>query len=149
MSEREKVIKALECCRRGFCFSCPYNDGVDENVECKQRWADDTISLLKAQEPRVMTADEMIEAVKTNEAVYVEESPEGSSQHCFWGLVVEGCDPPQDGGYNYPGGVLFNVINAHEDMWDGDFYGLNSPLGWRCWTAKPTEEQRKAVKWDG
>lgn len=20
--------------------------------------------------------------------------------------------------------------------------------GWRCWTSKPTEEQRKAVKWD-
>ena len=51
MDDLGKVIKALECCRRGFCFSCPYNDGVDENVECKQRWADDTISLLKAQEP--------------------------------------------------------------------------------------------------
>lgn len=49
---REKVIKGLECCRRGFCFSCPYNDGVDENVECKQRWADDAISLLKAQEQK-------------------------------------------------------------------------------------------------
>lgn len=50
MADREKVIKGLECCRRGFCFSCPYNDGVDENVECKQRWADDALSLLKAQE---------------------------------------------------------------------------------------------------
>lgn len=26
-----------------------------------------------------------------------------------------------------------------------DSYGRK----WRCWTAKPTEEQRKAVKWDG
>ena len=48
----EKVIKGIECCRRGFCFSCPYNDGVDENTECKQKWADDAISLLKTQEPQ-------------------------------------------------------------------------------------------------
>ena len=108
---------------------------------------ENALSLLKAQGPRVMTAYEMIEAVKTNEAVYVEEIPEGRSQHCFLGLVVEGCDPPQDGGYNYPGGVLFNVINAYEDMWDGNFYGLNSPLGWRCWTSRPMDEQREATQW--
>ena len=52
MADREKVIKGLECCRRGFCFSCPYNDGVDENTECKQKWADDALELLKAQEPK-------------------------------------------------------------------------------------------------
>jgi len=50
---REKVIKGIECCRRGFCFSCPYNDGVDENTECKQKWADDVLSLLKAQEEEI------------------------------------------------------------------------------------------------
>lgn len=149
MPDLEKVIKWLEHCGSAdMCDKCPYlvKDIENEGDGC-QMFAD-ALALLKAQEPRVMTADEMIEAVKTNEAVYVEESPEGSSQHCFWGLVVEGCDPPQDGGYNYPGGVFFNVINAHEDMWDGDFYGLNSPLGWRCWTSRPTDEQRKAVKWD-
>lgn len=157
MADLEEVIKALECCVspvfKGFPYQSHIADKGCEVIECPYRddcdqLLLDALELLKAQEPRVMTADEMIEAVKTNEAVYVEESPEGSSQHCFWGLVVEGCDPPQDGGYNYPGGVLFNVINAHEDMWDGDFYGLNSPLGWRCWTEKPTEEQRKAVKWE-
>ena len=51
MVDLENVIRGLECCRRGFCFSCPYNDGIDENVECKQKWADDALSLLKAQEP--------------------------------------------------------------------------------------------------
>lgn len=58
MTDREKVIKGLECCRRGFCFSCPYNDGVDENTECKQRWADDALSLLKAQEVPDINAGE-------------------------------------------------------------------------------------------
>lgn len=45
-----KAIKGLECCRRGFCFACPYNDGVDGNTECKQKWADDVLALLKEQE---------------------------------------------------------------------------------------------------
>ena len=45
------AIKGLECCRRGFCFACPYNDGIEENTDCKQRWADDGLFLLKAQEP--------------------------------------------------------------------------------------------------
>lgn len=54
MPDREKVIKGLECCRRGFCFACPYNDGIVESTECKQRWADDALALLKAQEPRVV-----------------------------------------------------------------------------------------------
>jgi len=51
MADQEKVIKGLTCCRNGFCFSCPYNDGVDGNVDCKQKWADDALELLKAQEP--------------------------------------------------------------------------------------------------
>lgn len=48
----EKAIQGLECCRNGFCFACPYNDGVDENTECKQKWVDDALALLKAQEPQ-------------------------------------------------------------------------------------------------
>ena len=51
MADREKVIKGLECCRRGFCFACPYNDGIDESNGCKQTWANDALELLKAQEP--------------------------------------------------------------------------------------------------
>lgn len=49
MTDVEKVIKGIECCRRGFCFACPYNDGVDDNVDCKQILADDTLELLKRQ----------------------------------------------------------------------------------------------------
>ena len=49
MPDLETVINGLECCRRGFCFACPYNDGVDENTDCKQKWADDALALLKQQ----------------------------------------------------------------------------------------------------
>ena len=52
MADLEKVLKGLKCCRNGFCFACPYNDVVDDNVDCKQKWADDALALLKAYKRR-------------------------------------------------------------------------------------------------
>lgn len=57
MTDREKVIKALECCT-GYCceeIGCPYFDTEDD---CEEKWRDDAITLLKAQEPLVMTWEE-------------------------------------------------------------------------------------------
>lgn len=102
--------------------------------------------ILNRAEPRVLTREEMIEGVKEHRAVFVEESPEGAGARCFWGLIECGFEPPEHG-YNYPGGVEFNVVDTSQDMWDGDLYGMNSVLGWRAWTAEPDEEQRKAMPW--
>ena len=102
--------------------------------------------ILYRAEPRVLTRDEMIQGVEDHIPVFVEESPEGSEPRCFWGLIECGFEPPEHG-YNYPGGVDFNVVDTSQDMWDGDFYGMNSTLGWRAWTSEPGEEQRKAVPW--
>lgn len=157
MIDQEKVIKGLELCRYDpdpgmplksevSCDICPY---WDDTYGCRMNdMFDDAIALLKAQEPRVLTPEEMQAAAKNRDAVYVEESPEGSYARCFWGLVVDGIEPPKDGGYNYPGGVLFNVVDASDNMWDGDLYGLKTPLGWRCWDKRPTEEQREATPWN-
>lgn len=113
-------------------------------------YIDDALALLKEQEAHVMSREEMIEAGKNHDAIYVEDG----AGRCFWGLAVEGIEPPKDKPYNYPGGVLFNAINADEDMWDGDFYLMCDaevkphPMGWRAWNKKPTDERRKTVKWD-
>ena len=104
-----------------------------------------TVALLKEQQPHVLTWDEMVEAGKNHEAVYLEEH-ENAYQKRFWGIAVEGIEPPERG-YNYPGGTQFNVVDADDDMWDGDLYGLDTTLGWRAWNRKPTEEQMKAVPW--
>ena len=49
MIDIEKVIKGLELCKIGRCDSrCPYNN---INVGCKKQLADDTLALLKEQEP--------------------------------------------------------------------------------------------------
>lgn len=102
--------------------------------------------ILHRAEPRVLTREEMIEGVKDHRAVFVEEAPASAEPRCFWGLIECGFEPPEHG-YNFPGGVEFNVVDTSQDMWDGDLYGLNSSLGWRAWTAEPSEELRKAVLW--
>jgi hypothetical protein len=52
MTEREKVIKGLECCD-GYCddeTGCPYFDEL-EPFDCQEQLRADAIALLKAQEP--------------------------------------------------------------------------------------------------
>ena len=110
------------------------------------RTLDNAISLIK---PHILDFEDMIEAGKNGDAVYVEESPQNSYRRCYWAIAVEGIEPPKDGGYNYPGGVQFNTVDADQNMLDGDLYWLNSPLGWRAWSGKPTEEQMQKEGWGG
>ena len=64
MTEREKVIKGLECCSTfdsyGFplCEECPYaDDGTCHELDQLHR---DAFSLLKAQEPNWISVDERL-----------------------------------------------------------------------------------------
>lgn len=62
MTEREKVIKGLECCEKKVCIfrdtekDCPYwelcGEYDDAFKDCTTALAKDAIALLKAQEPR-------------------------------------------------------------------------------------------------
>lgn len=61
MTDREKVIKGLECCNGilGCGGGCPYwldKRGCSETLEA------DALALLKAQEPRVLTKEELPDA---------------------------------------------------------------------------------------
>ena len=134
------------------CDTCPYSrratgdNSISNSAGCLNRLHIDALELLKEQNPHVLTWDEMVEAGKNHEAVYLEEH-ENAYQKRFWGIAVEGIEPPKRG-YNYPGGTQFNVVDADDDIWDGDLYGLDASLGWRAWNRKPTEEQMKAAKWN-
>ena len=111
MPDREKVMLALEHHKRtAVCNGCPYA-GDDDTTEGYCPVYDDVIALLREQEPRVMTLDELTE-------IYVE----------FKGNAC----PVRLTNFD-----LQKIIMYADD-------GIC-----RLWTAKPTDEQREAVKWDG
>ena len=143
MADREKVIQHFsDCC-----------DIAEENgngwVFVRTDVLYEAIDLLKAQEPRVLTREEVF-GDKIVEAKY-EAAEDGSfpagitlKTATFNGLVdVQGYDS-KDG---LTVCAEFSDDPMDEDMvvWRPvDDYGKT----WRCWSARPTDEQREAVKWD-
>jgi len=131
MTDREKVIKGLECCilrnpdDHARCSQCSYGGN------CVNRLKMDALALLKAQEPRVMTLEE-VKAAKDDD-IYLEISTRTDEIPYITAATLDGVGIK---------GVTFYCSHF-------DFVAYNRRLyGWRCWAARPTDDQRKAVKWD-
>ena len=127
MTDREKVIKGLECCIEisVMCWDnpkCPYNGYND----CMSIMTRDALALLKAQEPRVMT---LKEAKSASGYVIVQ------SRTCN---ILE-LQLIKDG-FVYDS---IAVPIAVDDLW---WEGYNKY--WRLWTSVPTDAQREATPWN-
>lgn len=150
MPDLEKVIAGLECCqtKEGTSYTeceaggCPYRY---EGVDCMTKLHQNALALLQEQEPRVMTMEE-VEAYKG--FVWVEFQSRTAARNTTLSLecvTVRATD-------NFPDSFILATdsgIAWTRDRCDynaGIWFGTNS--GWRCWTARPTDEQRKAVAWD-
>lgn len=141
MTDREKVIRGLEChATKGFvaCQDCPYypdeliyeDDDDMEGTICEEKLAADALALLKEQEARVMTENEA--ECDCPDCVYFETrtgwlecaiKDEGESDRYF-GVFVYGCNEW--------------FMRSYEE------YGKT----WRCWTSRPTPEQMRETKWE-
>ena len=94
----------------------------------------DAIALLKAQEPRVMTLEEVIER-KDSDAVWVE--------HMDGDMIVQ------------PAVLLPSFLDTDKDCihfassWrtGGSYSRRSYGTKWRCWTSRPTDAQREAEPW--
>lgn len=139
MPDREKVLKGLECCLVSEeyyqCEKCPYRATEDERKVID--WCchlgelrKDALELLKEQEPRVLTLGE-VKAFDYDYCYLEEERMPGKEYRGVCGRYKVTC-------ITWPSITQMRI--ARKD----DTYGKS----WRCWTAKPTDEQRKAVKWD-
>lgn len=138
MTEREKVIKGLEYHLKELtvgktCYECPY---FGDNP-CEIQLIANAITLLKEQEPRVLTIEEVAckphkEWLWFEENVYghIEESAMVCAQIYAFGDSWIAVDVPSQ---------------THDETieFDNEHYGKT----WRCWSAKPTEEQREATPW--
>lgn len=128
MTDREKVIRGLECCTNAEkdCDKCPI--GLD--FGCGLKLKADALALLKAQEPRVMTYDELatfdgaflIELFDISQLDWVFFFDTDTKSDAIW---VEGFD-----------GERYAVYR--ED------YGTYT----RCWIYRPDEKMRAETPWD-
>lgn len=143
MTKVEKVRKGLKCCifsdEEGECLDeCPYHDDCWE-TDCELGYTlkKDVLELLKAQEPRVISLDELNTTSGAGWLeVWLEGDPdEGMKEEkflieCGW---CKGNYITDDGDFS-----IADYIQTH----------YNKKYGIRIWTAKPTDEQREAVRWD-
>lgn len=136
MADIKKVIIGLEhCADRRFCNDfCPYSDIIrDQNRgmdECVSALAKDALELLKEQEARVMTLDE-VKAFDWDYCYLEEERLTGKEYRAVCGDYALIC-------------ITWPCIASMRIQHGDDSYGRK----WRCWSAKPTDEQRQAVKWE-
>lgn len=87
------------------------------------------LELLKAQEPRVMTLEEAKDSAGKDMFLEIISCPEEPSY-----ITAATLD-----------GVGRTGVTFYHNTFDFCRYNKEQ-YGWRCWTSRPTEEQRKAVK---
>ena len=104
--------------------------------------------LLTAQQPRVLTLEEMKSLSTANDEalsdmdmtfVWLEEA----DGHLNITRPTYGFNP--EWGNEYDSFYVYYIGTDIGSRWQSCDYGKT----WRCWTARPTDEQRKAAKWDG
>lgn len=126
MPDREAVIRSLincmsdeyECSDKCQYFFMPNG--------CVYSLMMDAAQLLKEQEPRVLTIEEV---TGDDECWFEHRNGTCGYAKCFMHKASQT--------------VEINCI-----MSNPEFITLNSFMKlWRCWSAKPTDEQRRAVKW--
>lgn len=117
--KRESVIKEFKDNYR------PYSPGYAHALV--RNWAvRDAIDLLKAQEPRVMTLEEIPDAVFGWMEMFGQIIP----------CVLEDVYADDTVGFA-------NIEDGHDYMCASD-YGKT----WRVWTSRPSDEQREATPWE-
>ena len=107
---------------------CPYKGQCDDGGYYYSKAIEDAISLLKEQEPRVMTPTEAY----TANFVYVE----------FDGVITPALRTSNEREGHRESYFATQQLDGAWMRWDD--YGIT----WRCWTSRPTKEQQDRVKWD-
>jgi hypothetical protein len=142
MIDREKVICDLQILRTWCAVDPIYGIGLTCR-ECEKAvgWLDDVLELLKAQEPRVLTLEEVRSKQTKAIPVWKETKSKNKALYAGWVLAYE-----VQTGQGITGDCLGMAEPSGRMVW----YKL-SDYGktWRCWNKRPTEEQREAVKWNG
>ncbi|MCR4622087.1 MAG: hypothetical protein K5663_08405 [Clostridiales bacterium] len=132
MTDFEKVVKGLEAHigEHKTCLFCPYTS--IEGATCMTQLLKDALTLIREQQPGVIRFNE----IDNYEVLYLEVkgvttedglAPWVKTRNGYWfSPLICGKSQPE-----------MKLATEKE-------YGSIA----RCWTARPTDEQREAVKWD-
>lgn len=135
MVDREKVIRGLEWCIKldgnGCSLECPYLAG---KKPCPNVMLRDALALLKEQEPHVLTLEELRDVGQVWEIsappyLWLDKNRSIYNTISFWCAWRD----------------IYEMIHGRHDKYTDENYGSE----WRCWTARPTEEQTRDTKWEG
>ena len=156
MEQFEKVCKGLECCvlrdpddhRR--CGECPYNPHAISNEPCANGLKFNALALILQQQERIKE----LEATQTARVMTLEEvkkhyslPPVVLDDLCWQEDYLQDIEPLY---FDFPVEDSFAVhwrgyqsVRKYLEDWQAS-YGQK----WRCWTQRPTDEQREAAKWE-
>jgi len=143
MTDREKVIRGLEWCIKldgnGCSLECPYFAG---KKPCPNVMLRDALALLKEQEARVMTLEE----VETSQGfVWVEFQSTNENRLSLEYVNVRATERFRDSFILCTDSGI-KWLRNRSDYNRGIWFGINS--GWRCWTARPSPDQMRDTKWE-
>ena len=146
MTDKEKVIKGLECCldvqsgwkdARYVCPTCTY---TDNGIPCETLapLMEDALALLKAQEPRVMTLYEVAKmAADFQDSMLWFEPKEVDDDMWFMAYA----QPVESGETDIH---IYEFGNDQPIEAKKYLYGKT----WRCWTSRPDEKRRAETPWN-
>jgi len=142
MSDRERVMKELSWLINNFPKQKDPKDAADKMCNAINTYCSDALALLKEQEPRVMTFEEVCN-LKYDDVVYYQGINTNSVESA---IILHGKKMVPE--------VNTRVIQFRHAGGTGGWNGINNAdlngygKKWRCWTSRPTDEQRKAVPWN-
>lgn len=136
---REKTVQGLACCdgaavQLGHCpEDCPYLAESERADKCVEKLHADALVLLKGQEARIMTLEEL-SADLEGQFLWV-EAYDGVMYHMEVLAVHLSASGVTD--------IDFNLPTCYLEL-------PTKTIGkkWRPWTALPTKEQTEAVEWE-
>ena len=145
MEQLEKVCKGLEYCvlrdpddhRR--CGECPYNPHAISNEPCANGLKYNALALIRQQQERIAEMEAAQTArVMTLEEVFCCKDPfyleYGGGCIVCWAISC--C--------HFQNSIHMTTQNgSHVEL-----YNVKYGKSWRCWTQRPTDEQREAAKWE-
>lgn len=131
---RAEVIEALEYLLSPVCTETQFDYCDEIRAE---------IALLKEKEARVMDADDVF-VTERGTVLYIERRRARETKRIVPAILTD-ADTWSYGplsSYRYVEFVHEGKLIDHRDL---ATYGVT----WRCWTARPTEEQMRETKWGG